>query len=346
VKQIARGALITLAVLVVLVLVVPLLIPVAPLDTQPVTELSRGEYSRFIQLDFAGVRGLNVHYEEVGTGEPVFILLHGFASSTESWRRVMEPYSAYGRVIAVDWLPYGLTERPLPGSWEGMNPYSRAAQVEMVLAMMDALDVGPAILVGNSAGGALAVSLALDHPERVEAMILVSPAVFVPDSAEEESRRSGSHFGLLSSPVVRAVANTPQMNRLGPLLVRSIQRWGIDFGEASWHNPDLISEAWWQANLLPLQADNWDVGLWEMLKASGEGGPDPAVRLDELAMPVLVVTGDDDRIVPTANSLRLAPRIPSAELVVVEACGHIAHEECPEVFLTETTAWLDHILEQ
>ena len=80
-----------------------------------------------------------------------------------------------------------------------------------------------------------------------------------------------------------------------------------------------------------MQAENWDRALWELTVA----GEDPglAARLDELRMPVLVITGDDDRIVPTEDSLRLAREIPGAKLAVMPACGHVPQEECPAVFL-------------
>jgi pimeloyl-ACP methyl ester carboxylesterase len=56
-------------------------------------------------------------------------------------------------------------------------------------------------------------------------------------------------------------------------------------------------------------------------------------RLSELKVPVLVITGDDDRIVPTEQSVRLASEIPGAKLAVLPGCGHVPHEECPEAFL-------------
>ncbi len=345
VKKIGRVLLIIPGVLLLVALVGPFLVPVPPLDTRPVTELARPN-SRFVELDFGGAQDVTVHYEEMGQGDRTILLLHGFASSTASWSQVMEPLTAYGRVIAFDWVPYGLTERPLPGTWErGQNPYTRAAQVELTLALMDELGVESAIVVGNSAGGGLAAALALDHPERVEALVLVDAAVMVPDAGAEDEggRRSALGFGLLTSPLVRAIAETPQMDRLGPLFVRNIRDWGVEFGRSAWHNPDLITEEWWETNLLPLQADNWDVGLWEAVKQFGAGGADAADRLDELTLPVLVLTGDDDRIIPAENSIRLAGALPDADLVVFEACGHIPQEECPDQFLAALTPWLDRL---
>jgi len=79
--------------------------------------------------------------------------------------------------------------------------------------------------------------------------------------------------------------------------------------------------------------------LWEFTLASRP--LDLAERLDELTLPVLVVTGDDDRIVPTADSLRLAGELPGAELAVISDAGHVPHEEQPEAFMDAVRAFLE-----
>ena len=300
---------ILLAVLLLLLLVGPFLIPVPPLaNTLPVRELAEAD-SQFMELN-----GLTVHYKQTGTGEPALILLHGFAASVYSWREVMEPLTAYGRVVAFDRPAFGFTERPL--NWSGPNPYSAEAQVDLTIALMDSLGIERAVLVGNSAGGTVAVQTALAYPERVAGLILISPAV----------------YGGGGSPGwIRPLLATPQINRLGPLLVRNIQERGLDFGRSAWHNPDLITAEMWAGYTKPLQAENWDRGLWLLTRTSRASNL--AERLDEITVPVLLVTGDDDRIVPTAQTVRLAEELLGATLLVIPGCGHVAHEECPAPFL-------------
>ncbi|MDW8270309.1 MAG: alpha/beta hydrolase, partial [Anaerolineae bacterium] len=70
------------------------------------------------------------------------------------------------------------------------------------------------------------------------------------------------------------------------------------------------------------------------------GSAFPITRLAELTLPVLVITGDDDRLVPTADSIRLAEELPQATLVVIPACGHVPQEECPEATLKAMRAFL------
>jgi pimeloyl-ACP methyl ester carboxylesterase len=116
------------------------------------------------------------------------------------------------------------------------------------------------------------------------------------------------------------------------LMVRNIQDWGIEFGRSAWHNPDLITDEIWEGYLLPLRADNWDRALYEAVIA-GNDAVDLTAHLDAFTLPTLVITGDDDRIIPTDSSIRLAEALPNAGLVVIENCGHIPHEECPDAFL-------------
>jgi pimeloyl-ACP methyl ester carboxylesterase len=316
-----RVVLIVIIVLLFILLIAPLLIPVPPLEgTVPPEQLADPD-SRFIDIN-----GLQVHYKTAGQGEPTLVLLHGFGASVFSWREVMEPLSEIGTVMAFDRPAFGLTERPLPGEWVGESPYGAEAQVELTVGLLDELGVERAILVGNSAGGTIALLTALTYPQRVQALVLVDPAVY-------------NHGGWMG--IVRFLANTPQMQRIGPLVARSIRGWGMDFGRSAWHDPSKITAEVWEGYLKPLQAENWDRGLWEMVRASQSHNL--AERLAEIRMPCLVITGDDDRIVPTEQSIRLAHELPDAELVVIPDCGHIPHEECPEPFLQAVTDFVSQL---
>jgi pimeloyl-ACP methyl ester carboxylesterase len=292
-----------------LAIVAPLLIPLPPLEgTLPPADLA-DEDGRFIEL-----RGIQVHYKASGSGEPSMILMHGFLSSAFSWREVIGPLSETGRVVAFDRPAFGLTERP--DAWGGENPYTADFAMALTLDLMDALSVERAVLVGNSAGGALAARQALEHPERVQALILVDAAIY---------SEGGSRAWL------RPLLATPQMRRIGPVLLRNVRTWGAEFGRSAWHDPARITPEIWAGYTLPLRADNWDRALYEYTLASQPG--DLASRVSEIDMPVLVITGDDDRIVPIADSVRLASEIPNARLAILPACGHVPQEECAQAFL-------------
>ena len=315
-----RTLLILAAVILLLFVAGPLLIPVPPLEgTRPAQELADPD-SQFIEIN-----GLSVHMKTAGQGEPVFLLLHGFGASLYSWQAVMEPLSQIGRVIAYDRPAFGLTERPL--TWQGQNPYSPEAQVALVIGLLDHFGVQSAILVGNSAGGTVAMQTALAHSERVLALVLVDPAVYNGGGAPDW---------------IRPLLNTPQMRHLGPLVARQIQARGPQLIELAWHDPSKITPETLALYKKPLQVKNWDQALWELTLASRDAKLD--VRLDELRMPVLVVTGDDDRIVPTEDSIRLAGEITNADLVVIRAAGHVPHEEQPAAFMDAVKEFLAKLI--
>ncbi len=315
-----KAGLIALSVLLTVVLIGPFLVPVPPLeDTVPPEQLADPE-SRFIEIN-----DLEVHYKTTGSGELRMILLHGFGASVFSWREVMEPLGELGTVVAFDRPAFGLTERPL--SWEeGANPYAPEAQVNLVIGLMDALNIDEAVLVGNSAGGTVSVNAALAHPDRVEALVLIDAAIYQGGGAPSW---------------IRPLLHVPQVDRLGPLLARQIAVRGDAFLESAWHDPSKITAEIRAGSRKPLRVDNWDHALWELTKASGPANLEE--KIPSLDTPSLVITGDDDRIVPAEQSVRLADELPQAELSVIPDCGHVPHEECPEPVLDAMRPFLTRL---
>lgn len=301
--------------LLLVVLVGPFLVPIPELTGAVEPRQLAGPNSRFVQIG-----EIEVHYEEQGAGSPALVLLHGFAASTFSWREVMAPLAQQGRVVAYDRPAFGLTERPQ--EWGEANPYSSAYQPELLVGLLDELGIERAVLVGNSAGGAVAVQTALAYPGRVEGLVLVSPAL---------NQGGGPGWA-------RLFFNLPQVDRLGPLLARSLQDRGAEFAASAWHDPSRMDEEVWAGYSLPLQAHNWDAALWEFTRSSA--APGLPERLDELDLPVLVISGDDDRIVPVEYSRRAAREIGGARLVEIANCGHVPQEECPQAFLEAVQEFL------
>jgi pimeloyl-ACP methyl ester carboxylesterase len=310
-----RILLISIVIILAVLLVGPFLIPVPPLtDTLPAEQLADSD-SRFIEIE-----GLRVHYKTAGVGEPTLILLHGFGSSLFSWREVMAPLTGLGTVFAYDRPAFGLTERPL--KWQGLNPYSSEYQPQLLIGLLDALHVEKAILIGNSAGGSIAMQTALLYPQRVIALVLVDAAVY----------EGGSN------PITHLLYQTPQTSHLGILLARNIKTWGMDMLQTAWHDPTKITPDVMAGYTKPLQAKNWDRALWEIFRAGQPG--DLANHLNGSTLPILIITGDDDHIVPTEHSILLAREIPNAELSIIPNCGHVPHEECPQAFLKTTVDFL------
>lgn len=313
------------AVVIVALLVVPLLWPVRPLtDTVTAASLADSD-SRFIEID-----DLTVHYKTWGMPssattagvDTAVVLLHGFGASTFSWREVAGPLSARMPVVAFDRPAFGLTERPL--EWTGPDPYAPVTQADLTVKLMDELGIKRAVLIGHSAGGTVAALVAQRHPERVAAIVLEDPAIFA----------SGPPAFL--TPLFR----TPQFRRLGPLFARSLGgEAGTDFIQTAWHDPSKITEETLAGYRAPLRVDHWDTALW--LLTIAERPSDVPEIVSGISAPALFITGDDDRVVSPEDTQRAAALIGGAELVTIEACGHIPHEEQPAAFLQAVTAFLD-----
>ena len=317
--------LIVLAALLLLVLVGPFLVPVRALEDTRLPEALVDPDSVFMTIN-----GLSVHLKRRGSDEPVIILLHGFGASTFSWREVIDPLTDYGLVIAYDRPAFGLTERPL--DWEGSNPYTQESNIDLLLGLMDTIGADQAILVGNSAGGTLATAFTLAHPERVQALVQVNAAIYQT---------------MPVSPLLNWLLSTPQVDHIGPLIARRLAgSKGDAFLSSAWHDispleadPEIIA-----GYRKPLQVQNWDRALWEHTKATR--APGLAEHLGEIRVPTLVISGQEDQIVPVENSLRLAEDISGSYLVVIENCGHLPQEECPQDFMTAFDEFFIIIMEQ
>ena len=312
---------ICLLMLLVCLMVGPFLVPIPPLEnTVPPEELAEPD-SQFVTID-----DVKVHYKTAGSSNHVLILLHGFGASTFTWHKVMAPLAQNYTVIAYDRTGFGYTGRPMPGEWSGNSPYSPLSQVEQLIALMDTLGIDKAVLVGSSAGGITAALTAVYYPERVNALILVAAAIF-----------QGGPPRWLSTAL-----RIPQVERLGFLAMRQYYKHFFDYThKRAWHDPSKQTAEILAGYRKPMKGRNWDRALWEYVFAYESLNLER--RLNEIGIPVLIITGDDDRIVPQRGSEQIADQIPQAELVIVPETGHLPHEENPEVFLNVVNTFLEKI---
>lgn len=282
--------------------------------------------SRFLTIPFAGIPGLEIHYLEAapeGGGQgPVFVLLHGFTLNSFTWGAVRDAFAARGRTIAYDQPPYGLSAKPAAGDWSGTNPYDKAAALEQLFAVMDALGVERAVLMGSSSGGTLALEAALARPDRVQALLLVAPWVYA------------------QRPTLPAwLAELPQMRRLSLLIARKLG--ASTLLRLSYADPDKVTAERLDLARIHTRIARWDLAWGELLNHSLTTPVDVGERLASVTQPVILITGDQDRLVPPADTERVAAALPDAGLKVLPGCGHVPHEECPGPFLEAVRPWLD-----
>lgn len=259
---------------------------------------------------FADVDGLRIHYQEKGEGAPL-ILLHGFTSSTYSWKDVFEPLSKSFRVIAVDMKGFGFSSKP-----EG--DYTRRAQAKLVGQLLNHLKIEKAWLAGNSMGGEVALNVALQNPQRVLGLILL-------DVGGVSVKGSGSLApGYLLVPVVGRVLTA--LSLTSDKLVRE----GL---ERSFYDDAKVSTERVEYYHRPLKTRG---GQLAALRARTQAGQFPVEpELARIATPTLIIWGADDELIPLEAGRKLNSLIGGSKLVVFEKCGHVPQEEMPERVVDE-----------
>jgi pimeloyl-ACP methyl ester carboxylesterase len=275
---------------------------------------------------FVDVNDLTVHYKEMGQGDQTFILLHGFGASTFSWHEVMDDFAEHGRVIAYDRPAFGLTERPMPENWVE-NPYGMKANIELLRGLMDQFEIEKAVLVGNSAGGGVAVAFASEYPERVESLILVDPGV---------GGGRGPQFPAWALPLMW----TPQMRHIGPLLMRDYQETLPNTIQREWFDQTKLTNEIKQEYLKLLQIKNWDRAFYELTFAPAY--PELRPGLPNLTVPVFIIAGQEDRLIRSWYFDAISKEIPGAQLALLPKCGHVPQEECPHEFMEAVINYLEN----
>jgi len=261
---------------------------------------------------FVEVEGIPVHYQEAGDpNAPAMILIHGFVSSTLVWAEVFLPLAAAGfRVIVPDLLGYGYSGKPAEGD------YTIEAQAHMIVGLMKRLEVPSAILVGSSYGGAVAATVALDHPERVERLVLIGAVT------NDEPKK----FLLLratSSPLLGDV--------LAPLLLGS--RWVLRLRmKKSYHRSGRVfDENKLASRHHALSTINTQRAVLRTLRRWQAGYIQREAHL--IHQPTLLIWGENDPEIPLRDGEHLRDAMPNARLIVFRKCGHLPQEEFPQTFV-------------
>jgi pimeloyl-ACP methyl ester carboxylesterase len=281
-------------------------------------EAARREIPNVNFSKFAEVDGVRVHYQERGSGQPL-VLIHGYGASTYTWKDVFAILSNRYRVIAVDLKGFGFTGKP-------DGDYTRRAQGELVVRLLDQLKVEKAILCGNSMGGEVAMNVAVAHPGRVAGLILVdNGGVTVPGT------------GTLSPAYMRAPVIGPLLAAVA-LTSSSMVRSGL---QRSLHDPSLITDERIAAYYRPLRTAGGQRGAFLARRQAGDDPVEP--KIPGIRTPTLILWGAEDRLIPPAAGQKTQSLIPGARLVVFENCGHLPQEEMPQRFVLEVMGFLDSL---
>ena len=270
---------------------------------------SSPEIGTFIQA--AGWQ-TNVH--DKGNGKPV-LLIHGSGpgvTAWANWRLTLPELAKAHRVVAPDMLGFGYTERPRD------QCYDKARWVEHAVGVLDALQIEQTDIVGNSFGGALALALAIAHPERVRRLVLMGSA--------------GVSFPL--TPGLDAVwGYDPSLENMRRLL----NIFAYDRSRVT----DELAQLRFEASIQPGFQDAFSAMFppprqrWIEMLAS------PLGALAKLPHQTLLVHGRDDQVIPLAASQTLLELLPDAQLHVFNKCGHWTQIEQAERFVQLVTNFLN-----
>lgn len=276
-----------------------------------------GSASHFVDLPGA----LRVHYRDEGAATaPVVLLLHGFGDSFTSWDGWLPVLSKAYRVLAPDFPGHGLTRAPLGYS------LANADLAQFVDDFARALNLGPVIVAGNSMGGGVAWQLAVQHPERVRALVLVDAAGFIPDEKPSEQPLA---FKILRYPWGRYLLSHID-NR--PLIEQGLK---FDVADPAVISPEFV-DRWAAFQRAPghraiLMTVVLGAARWDAAKAP----------LDKIAVPTLILHGESDRLLPLSGAQRFARAIPGSTLHTYPDVGHLPQIEIPEKSALDVAAFLD-----
>lgn len=243
-----------------------------------------------------------VYYEDYGEGAPILVL-NGIMMSCMSWKEFIDPLKANNRLLLLDFLDQGRSQRM-------SEPYSQALQVKLVAALLEHLGLDDVNLAGISYGGEIALQFALAYPEKLRRLALFNTTAktgpWLRDIGDAWNLAAGDAdaYYLTTIPVIYSpgfyLANNDWMNRRRELL-RPI------FG-----NPDFLNAM----ERLVNSAADYDV----------------SAEIDKITAPTLVVSCEQDYLTPMEEQRYIAASIPGSQRVILPNCGHASMYEQPVLF--------------
>jgi pimeloyl-ACP methyl ester carboxylesterase len=259
---------------------------------------------------FVEINGVRLHYVERGTGEPL-VLLHGNGSMVQDFESsgLLDMAAQKYRVIAFDRPGFGHSERPRSTVW------TPQAQADLIHAALTKIGVTRAIVLGHSWGASVAVALAQKHPQAVAGLVLAS-GYYYPSARADVVFASGPAVPVAGDVMRYTLA--PILGRaMWPLVLRKI------FGPAP--TPRKFAGFPKEMALRPSQIRATAAESALMIPNAFRMQGDYA----DLKMPVVIVSGDDDRLIDVDQSARLHEEIAQSSFHRVRGAGHMVHQSAP-----------------
>ncbi|MEO0730553.1 MAG: alpha/beta fold hydrolase BchO [Pseudomonadota bacterium] len=260
---------------------------------------------------FVRAAGLKWHVQEMGcvrTDRPQILLLHGTGAATHSWRDLMPILARDAHVIAVDLPGHGFTDNPGP-SWLAIDAMSKS-----LVQLLDTIDAKPDVGIGHSAGAALLVRMALDGLIAPRGIVSINGALMPFGGIGRTLFPSLARLLFLNPFAPRLFArqarDRARVQRLLDGTGSKLRDHHIDQYWSLMRTPDHISGA------LGMMA-NWDL--------------EALIRdLPSLRCELCLIAADGDKTVPPTDAVEVQKLYPRATTVMLDALGHLAHEEAPQ----------------
>lgn len=256
--------------------------------------------------------GKSIYFEEYGAGAPI-VVLNGIMMSCASWAEFVEPFSAQNRLILLDMLDQGKSDK-----MDG--PFSQALQVEVVKALLDHLELDKASLLGISYGGEVAQRFAVKYGTHLDRLVLFNTT----PRTGPWLRDIGDAWNLAAAdPDAYYLTTIPVI--YSPAFYRE-------------HN------AWMENRrklLRPVFSNPAFIGSMVRLTNSAADF-DVTGALPRVQAPTLVVSCQDDHLTPPEEQRRIAELIPNSQYVVIPRCGHASMYEQPVLFTSLALGFLNN----
>ena len=261
------------------------------------------------------LHGHRVRFHRAGEG-PLLVLLHGIASTAETWAPVVEALAARHTVLAPDLLGHGESAKP-------RGDYSLGAHASGVRDLVAALGYDRATVVGHSLGGGIAMQFAYQFPERVERLVLIGSG-----GLGREVHPMLRAATLPGSELVLALVGGAWLRATGGAVGGVLARFGLRTGE------DLAGVA---TGIGSFADSGARAAFVHTARAAIDAGGQRVSATDRLYLaadlPTLIVWGERDPIIPVAHGRAAHAAIPGSRLEVFEGAGHFPHREAPARFV-------------
>jgi len=270
--------------------------------------------------------------EETDAARPPIVFVHGLGGSHLNWVLVGPALGSQRRAIAIDLPGFGLSS----GAGRECSVQSNA---EVLLRFLDSVVGVPAILVGNSMGGAVSLLATQARPDAVAGLVLVDPAL--PMSAGRADSRVAGGLLLSLAPGVGEVALRLLASRESAR--RSVERViNVCFADPTRARPDVIDAAVALAEYrrsVPGSDRSLMLASRSLVRLLARPAAYWAV-MDSIAVPTVLIHGEADRLVPIRAARRAAARYPRWDSVFLPGVGHTPQLEVPDVFTAAVKEWL------